>query len=227
MKRSFYQQLVADTAQDEAEFRAIPLILKAVISGVDRALYVEFLGSAYHHVRHTCPLLGLALSHCGPEDDVYRAGLLQYLEEEKGHETWILDDINALGGDWNQVAEGPAPFAVRLMVGYAYYAIERISPYALLGMVHVLEGMSVALARAAAISISASLEVAEGSGGFSYLVSHGHLDQNHVGLFAKLLDRIDTPEHRIVVIQAAKDFYRLYGDVFRSLTLTREVDRAA
>jgi len=222
MSRSFYEQLVGDTAAECGAFMAIPLIRRTIAQGVDRALYLDFLASAYHHVKHTCPLLGLALSRCGEDDGDYRAGLLAYLDEEKGHEDWILDDIAALGGDRAAVRAALPPFPVRMMVGYANYAIEHLSPYALLGMVHVLEGMSVALARNAAAAIVTSLALTPGPdggiGGFSYLTSHGQLDQEHVALFARLLDRIDTPDRRRLIIQAAKDFYRLYGNIFEDLT---------
>jgi len=218
MRVSFYEQLLRETADEREGFMAIPVIRHAVAEGVTRQLYLSFLGCAYHHVKHTCPLLGLALSRCGEADGIYRAGLLAYLDEEKGHEEWILNDIEALGGDRQSVRNALAPFAVRMMVAYANYAIERISPYAMLGMVHVLEGMSVALARAAAASIGSSLGVDPAKGGFSYLTSHGHLDEEHVDLFAHLLDQIDEPERRLMVIQAAKDFYRLYGNIFREIS---------
>lgn len=224
---SFHDRLLAETTRRRAAFVAIPVISDTLERGVDLALYLDFLASAYHHVRHTCPLLGLALSHCGPDDAVYRAGLLHYLEEEKGHEEWILDDIAALGGNRAAVARTVPPLAVRTMVAYAYFAIERVSPYALLGMVHVLEGMSVALARAAAGAIREGLNLSGGSGGFSYLNSHGLLDEEHVDQFAKLLEGIDSPARRAVVIQAAKDFYQLYGDVFRALSGTKEISHAA
>lgn len=228
MSLSFYDQIVCETAVEQAKFRAIPLILRAVTLGVERDLYLRFLASAYHHVRHTCPLLGLALSRCGEEDAPLRAGLLAYLEEEKGHEEWILDDIRALGGDAEAARSALPPFPVRMMVAYANYAIERISPYTMLGMVHVLEGMSVVLARAAACAILAGLEVdpAQG-GGFRYLTSHGQLDESHVVLFAQLLDRIDAPDRRAVTIQAARDFYQLYGDMFRALEQSTETRHAA
>lgn len=133
-----------------------------------------------------------------------------------------MEDIQALGGNALAVRQALAPFSVRMMVAYANYAIERISPYAMLGMVHVLEGMSVALARAAASAIQTSLGVSGASGGFSYLTSHGQLDEDHVAAFAVLLDRIDTSERRSIVIQAAKDFYQLFGNVFRELDEKRE-----
>lgn len=231
MTLSFHDQLVRDTAAEMVEFMSIPLITHAIGQGVERQLYLDFLACAYHHVKHTCPLLGLALSHCGEEDKVYRSGLLAYLDEEKGHEEWILDDIAALNGNVEVVRTALPPLSVRLMVAYAYHAIERISPYALLGMVHVLEGMSVALARSAANSIIGRLGLspeADGRiGGFSYLISHGHLDEDHVQLFAGLLAEIDCPDRRQVVIQAAKDFYRLYGDIFRELGVDWRLDHAA
>jgi len=222
MTSSFHDQLVGDTVAERDLFMDIPLIRQAVAEGVAGPVYVDFLVAAYHHVKQTCPLLGLALSRCGEGDGAYRAGLLEYLEEEKGHEEWILNDIAALGGDREAVRAGLAPFPVRMMVAYATYAIEHLSPYALLGMVHVLEGMSVALARAAATSITSRLGLPAGAdggvAGFSYLTSHGHLDEDHVALFAGLLDQIDSPDRRRLVIQAAKDFYRLYGNIFRELT---------
>ncbi len=219
---SFHQQLVNGTAAENAAFRAIPVVTETLANGAERSLYLAFLTSAYHHVRHTCPLLGTALSHCGRGDGALRAGLIAYIDEEQGHEDWILDDIAALGGDVRQVIEEQPPFAVRMMVAYAYYAIERISPYALLGMVHVLEGLSAALATAAAGRISAALGVNAEAAGFRYLSSHGALDQDHVRLFADLLVAIDTPLRRSMVIQAARDFYRLYGDVLRDLGRNRE-----
>ena len=225
MSLSFYDQLLRDTAAERAAFCAIPVIASAVTVGVDKALYLAFLASAYHHVRHTCPLLGLALSRCQIADEHYRAGLLSYLEEEKGHEAWILDDIAALGGDRQHVAH--APLAARQLVAYGYFAIEHVSPYALLGMVHVLEGMSVALAQAGAGAIQRRLGGDATGGGFRYLTSHGQLDESHVDAFARLLERIDTPERRGVVIQAAKDVYRLYGDIFRDLADSAAARHAA
>ncbi len=223
MSLRFYDLLLTETATEQARFMSVPVIRHAVENGVDRDLYLDYLACAYHHVKHTCPLLGLALSRCDEQDQSYRAGLLDYLDEEKGHEAWILDDIRALGGDADAVRQALPPFPVRMMVAYANYAIERISPYALLGMVHVLEGMSVALARAAASSITTKLKVDPSQGGFSYLTSHGHLDEDHVAAFAVLLDQIDTPERREIIIQSAKDFYQLFGDVFRFLADKVEV----
>ena len=230
---SFYQALIAGTTADRDAFLSIPVIAGAVVSGVDRPLYLSFLTSAYHHVRYTVPLLRQALAACGPDDTVLAAGLVEYIAEETGHEDWILNDITALGGDAAAVRMARPPLPVRAMVAYAFHLIAEDGPYALLGMVHVLEGMSVALAVRAARAIRSRLAAdgLTGAAGFSYLTSHGGLDIGHVDGFATLLDAVDTPARRAVVIAAAQEFYSLYGAVFRALPgaadLSRETGHAA
>lgn len=213
---SFYDDLQRRTAAEREAFLAIPLIGHAVKAGVTRPLYVDFLGQAYHHVKHTCPLLALAAVRCGPEDGAYRNALFDYIDEEKGHDEWILEDIAAMGGDALAVRHAAPRLPCKAMVAYAYYAIDHVSPYALLGMVHVLEGMSVALATQAAGAIAASLG-GDGKTGFSYLSSHGELDKSHVSFFQRLVDGIHAPKAREAVVEAAQDIYVLYGDIFRDI----------
>ncbi len=211
-----YEQLLSETKYARDEFLAIPLIASALNGQVERALYLRYLEQAYHHVKHTCPLLGAAVARCGRDDEGYREALLDYIDEERGHEKWILEDIAALGGDAAMVRQGDGNIAIRIMVGYAYYAIEHASPYALLGMVHVLEGMSVQLATRAARAIAGNLGV-NSELGFSYLRSHGDLDKDHVKMFENLLNGIHQPDHHACIIDMAKIMYRLFGDVFHSL----------
>ncbi len=221
---SFYEQLIAETAEARNAFLAIPLVQSATRSGATRELYVAFLTEAYHHVKHTFPLLALAASRT--QDEHYQDALVEYMEEERGHEKWILDDIRTLGGDAEAVRHGEPGPACRIMVGYTYYAIEHISPYAMLGSVHVLEGMSVLLADRVADAMKAVLGRQDDTG-FSYLRSHGALDQEHVAFFRNLADSIHDPEIQRLVIAQSKLFYRLYGDIIRDLGERRELAHAA
>ena len=84
-------------------------------------------------------------------------------------------------------------------------------------MVHVLEGTSVSLALMAADQIQQPLQLPDAA--FSYLRSHGTLDREHTAHFELLMDRIDDPQDQADIVHAARAFYRLYGDVFRSLPL--------
>lgn len=210
----FYDRLMAETAADREGFRAIPIIQEVMRGGATYAMYLDFLSQAYHHVKHTFPLLALAAART--TNLAYQKALLSYMNEERGHDEWILDDIRSLGGDAEAVRNGKAGAACQIMVGYSYYAIEHIDPYAQLGSVHVLEGMSVALAEHAASAIQRSLG-ANSEAGFSYLRSHGALDIEHVAFFKALVDDISDARVYEIVLDSARMFYRLYGDIFREL----------
>ena len=101
------------------------------------------------------------------------------------------------------------------MVAYAYDMINRVNPVGFFGMVHVLEGTSVTTADIAADGIQAALGLPDTA--FSYLRSHGALDQSHVAFFEGLMNRLDNELEQKLIIHSAKQFYKLYGDIFRSL----------
>jgi pyrroloquinoline quinone (PQQ) biosynthesis protein C len=216
----FYDRLIAETERERVGFTSIPLITETLRSGASRELYVDFLTQAYHHVKQTFPELAFAAART--TDEAYQDALVEYMEEERGHEKWILDDIEAMGGDAAAVKNGVPGIACQVMVGYTYYAIEWISPYAMLGSVHVLEGMSTLLADKAADAIQKSLG-SRGKEGFSYLRSHGALDIEHVAFFKKLVNGITDAETQYIVIDASKVFYRLYGDIYHELETRHHV----
>jgi long-chain acyl-CoA synthetase len=221
---NFYDTLLERTTVERNAFLSIPLIQDAIRNGASRALYIDFLAQAYHHVKHTFSELALAASLT--TDETYQDALVEYMNEERGHEKWILNDIRALGGDAEDVSGGVPSPACQVLVGYTYFAIQHISPYALLGSVHVLEGMSTALADKAADAIKTSLSVS-GEEGFSYLRSHGALDVEHVAFFKTLANTITDPAVQNIVVETAKIIYRLYGDIFRELEIRHARQRHA
>ncbi|MFY2762585.1 TenA family transcriptional regulator [Arenimonas sp. MALMAid1274] len=212
---SFYQQLLAQTEAERAGLLSIGIIQDALSARIDRQDYIAFLTQAYHHVRHTVPLLMACGARLPARLEWLRSAVGEYIEEELGHQEWILDDLAACGADRDAVEHGEPSLATELMVAYAYDTIHRRNPVGFFGMVLVLEGTSVALATRAAETIESSLGLPRTA--FSYLRSHGDLDVEHVGFFEKLMDRIDDPADRAAVVHAARRFYRLYGDVFRGL----------
>ncbi len=214
---SFYDVLVAETEVTRSHFFSIPIVLEAATNGVDRELYINYLTEAYHHVRHTCPLLAHALAHCPKDDRVYREALLEYLDEEKGHEEWILNDIGHMGGDADRVREGQGDWPVRSMVAWVYYAVQFVNPYAMLGMVLVLEGTSVDIASAGADSVRRRLGMEGEERGFTYLTSHGAIDQDHLVFFKNLVNPIEDEEDQRAIIDTANMVYGLWGEMFAKL----------
>ncbi|ACB96181.1 TenA family transcriptional regulator [Beijerinckia indica] len=221
---TFYERLISETTDERDAFLEIPLIQRTIRSGASRSLYLEFLSEAYHHVKHTVSLLALAVSRT--TDERYQAALIEYIGEEHGHEKWVLEDITALGGNAEDVRNGKPGISCQVMVGYAYYAIERVSPYALLGSVHVLEGMSVLLADYVAEAMKQSLGL-DNDRGLSYLKSHGSLDSEHITLFRSLVDGFEEHRTQQIIIENARIFYRLYGNIFQDLGACREYSDAA
>jgi len=212
---SFHQALLAQTSTERNALVSIPIIQSALAGRIERDDYVAFLQQAYHHVRHTVPLLMACGARLPARLEWLRAAIGEYIEEEMGHQEWVLDDIAACGVDRAQAAASSPSLATELMVSYAYDTIQRGNPVGFFGMVLVLEGTSVALATRAATTIESALGLPRNA--FSYLLSHGDLDVGHVGFFEGLMDQLDDPGDRAAVVHAARRFYVLYGDIFRTL----------
>ena len=214
---SFHARLIEETADARLGLLGTPIIQGCLRGEVSLPSYLAFLREAYHHVRHTVPLLRACKAALPARNGWLGGPLDEYIEEEQGHDEWILDDIRACGGDAQAVRNGLPGHATEVMVAYAYDTIARRNPLGFFGMVHVLEGTSVSLALLAADQIQAPLGLPDAA--FSYLRSHGILDQEHTAHFALLMDRIENPEDQADIVHAARAFFRLYGDVFRSLPL--------
>lgn len=221
---SFHARLLAETATERALMQSVPIIQGCLRGEVSLASYVAFLREAFHHVRHTVPLLQACKAALPPRHDWLREALDEYIEEEAGHEEWILADIAACGQDAQAARASRPGVATELMVAYAYDGIARGNPLSFFGMVLVLEGSSVALALLAAEAIQKPLGLPDAA--FTYLRSHGTLDLEHTAHFQQLMDLIEDERDQADIIHAAKVFYRLYGDVFRSLPLPRETEVA-
>jgi pyrroloquinoline quinone (PQQ) biosynthesis protein C len=211
----FHDDLVASTAPDRSALLATPIIQSALAGRVTRDQYVAFLEQAYHHVRHTVPLLMLCAARLPDRLEWLRRAAVDYIEEEIGHDEWILNDITACGADADGVRRAAPGMATDVMVGYAFDTVQRRNPLGFFGMAHVLEGTSVALATKAASALQAGLGLPDEA--FTYLTSHGELDIDHTATFAQLMNRLDDEDDRADVIRAAKTFFRLYGDIFRSI----------
>ncbi len=213
---SFFEQLQAETKQERQHLLSAPIFAKAMSGDVTLEDYIAFLTEAYHHVKHTVPLLMGVGSRLPEEKEWLRNAMAEYIEEELGHQEWILNDIAACGADKEIVRHNQPSFETEMMVAYAYDMVQRVNPLGFFGMVHVLEGTSITLADAAAAEIKKALDLPDKA--FSYLVSHGSLDQDHVKFFEDLMNKIECPTEQACIIHAAKQFYRLYGNIFRSLT---------
>jgi pyrroloquinoline quinone (PQQ) biosynthesis protein C len=215
----FFTELEAATVRERLAFLTIPQLRAGLNGAITRTAYLDYLTQAFHHVSHTVPLMCAARGRLSHRPELLTA-LDEYIAEEEGHEEWVLADIAAAGGDADAARRSqPAP-ATWAMVSHAYRMIEEDNPLSFFGMVYVLESVSVALATNGASAVARNLGLPKEA--FTYLNSHGALDQHHMAFFANLVNGFDDPADRAAVTRMAKDMFGLFGGVFAAIELERE-----
>ncbi len=213
----FFKQLQQATQEEQGYLMSSPIITQCMQGQVSLESYIAFLTQAYHHVKHTVPLLMACGSRLPERLEWLREAVAEYIEEEVGHQEWILNDLEACGIDKEKIRNSEPNFETELMVSYAYDTAARKNPVGFFGMVNVLEGTSIILATNAASIIQEKLNLDDRA--FSYLNSHGSLDIKHVEFYENLMNKLDDDDDKQAVIHCAKAVFILYANIFRSLPL--------
>lgn len=181
-----------------------------------KALYISFLTQWYHILKHTLPLILATQSRLTEETEWLTDVVGEFTEQMVSNEELILNDIAVCGGDIEQVRHSRAHMTTELMVSYAYDTVNRINPLGILGMHHVLEGAVLSLAHRSADNIGNTSLVPKDA--LTYLYTHGSLLQDNADVFIGVMNRIDRSEDRNQIIRSAQIFYKLYADIFLSLS---------
>ena len=210
-----FELLVEATSAEQQYLLGAPIMQDLIDGAFDLAAYQAFLVNAYQHVRHTVPLMMSCAARLPERLEWLRPALVEYINEEQGHEQWILDDLEVCGADVAALRRQEPGFEVELLVSYVYDFIERHEPIGFFGMVHVLEGTSTSIATLTAQLIQDRLGLPDSA--FRYLRSHGELDKEHVVFFEQLINQLEDSRDVAAVIHVARRVYRLYGDVIRSV----------
>lgn len=219
----FFDRLGFATFAARGRLFETPQIQAGLAGRIGRETYLAYLAQAYHHVRHTVPLMRLTRSRLTDKPRLV-AALDDYIAEEEGHEAWILADIDAAGGDSHAaVTRGPSP-ATAAMVDHAYRTIGEGNAAAFFGMVYVLEGTSILLAQAGADALASSLGLPPEA--FTYLTSHGALDQDHMRFFETLVNDLDDADDEAAIIAMANAMFDLFGGVFAAIPMEENLAAA-
>lgn len=220
---SFFTALEDATVRERLAFLGVPQVQAGLAGTISREVYIDYLTQAYHHVRHTVPLMLEARQRLTARPDLVEA-LDEYIAEETGHEEWILKDIAAAGGNASAARRSRPRAATQAMVDHAYARIREGNAVAFFGMVYVLESVSVALATRGAGAVAKRLGLPPEA--FTYLNSHGALDQSHVRFLENLVNRFEDESDRAAVIGMAREIFGLFGAMFASIDM-EPVDVAA
>lgn len=191
---SFFAELVTRTDEDRRGFEAHPAVVAAVADGMPVERYRALLLELFHVVWHFNPVCAAAASRMGsPSDEALQAirhFLYEHMHEETGHETWVLNDLQAIGVA-PEATRAHRPSADTLALnGYNFWAADRRHPASVLGMVYTLEVIASVYGGPFASAIRESL-LLEGDAGVSFINSHATMDARHMAELRLVLNKLD------------------------------------
>jgi pyrroloquinoline quinone (PQQ) biosynthesis protein C len=213
---SFFITLVELTDASRRELETIPKVHTMVHHGLTLPEYKAFLHDLYHVVWHFCPIMAAAVARCSDRFRGVRYELYERIQEEKGHEAWVLEDVEAVGGEVPSVKASPPSAPVQAMIAFNYYGAERVHPCSVLGMLYMLEVVSSVYGGRVSDSISRKLGRDVDAGGFKFLSSHATMDLDHMAKLNRLVKTIDEPAAQEAIVNSTRvNFYqfgRMFGD---------------
>lgn len=222
---SFYDQLVKATESARTELYNVPQLAGGMRGDISRETYIAYLTEAFHHVSHTVPFLMSMGSKIPQSKKWMHKAIIEYLEEEVGHEEWILNDIEAAGGS-KETARASAPnLETQALIAYNYDYITRKNPVGFFGMVFMLESTSTQIANKGADAVKEKLGLPKKA--FSYLYSHGELDISHMKFFEETMGKITDPDDQKAIIEVAQNTFRLFAKLLRAIPHEGQVKHAA
>ena len=211
---SFFITLVELTDASRRELESVPKVHSMIHHGLTMAEYQAFLHDLYHVVWHFCPIMAAAASRCGDEFREVRYALYERIEEEKGHEAWVLEDIEALGGDAAGARANPPSAPVQAMIAFNYHGADRIHPCSVLGMLYMLEVVSSVYGGRVSDSIAHAMGREVAAGGFKFLTSHATMDLDHMAKLNRLVKTIADPGAQAAIVNATRVNFYQFGRMF-------------
>ncbi|MBC7938948.1 MAG: iron-containing redox enzyme family protein [Chitinophagaceae bacterium] len=199
----FFAELVSATDEDRRAFENHPVVVAAVGDGMSAERYRKLLLELYHVVWHFNPVCAAASSRLGDEFTAVRMFLYEHMQEEAGHESWVMNDLEAVGVT-PQATREHAPSAHTLALnGYNYWAADRRHPCSVLGMLYTLEVIASVYGGPFASAIRESL-LLEGDRGVSFIDSHASLDAQHMAELRQILNQVHGDAARAAVLESVR-----------------------
>jgi pyrroloquinoline quinone (PQQ) biosynthesis protein C len=212
----FFSDLVMRTDEARRDFETNPVVLDAVAHGMSIERYRRLLLELYHVVWHFNPVCAAAASRVPDAQRQVRYYLYEHMHEESGHETWVLNDLDAVGvAPADTRAHAPSVHTLAL-AGYNYWAADRRHPCSVLGMMYALEVIASVYGGTFSAAIRESL-LLEGERGVSFISSHATMDAEHMATLRQLLNTIDDDAAREAVVESALLNFHHFTRIFEAV----------
>jgi len=156
-----------------------------------REAYPEYLITVHCVIRASVPLMESALHQArataasDPVADGLAVYLERHIEQERGHDEWVLEDLGVLGIDRSVLSRVPSP-AVACMIGSQYYWALHYHPVAVLGYMAVTEGYPTPPRLIERLIESTGLP----RRAFTTLMEHAELDPDHGDELDQIIDTL-------------------------------------
>lgn len=167
-------------------------------------LLPHFLIQAHYLMRDGLKFMALVCDRAGlSADPVSRAiapYLRRHLEEELGHDLWLLDDICSLGFDRQQVLEAQPNPAIVSILGAQYFWAMNVHPVAILGYLILMEGYAPLASELEDIRLRSGAPATA----FRCLMRHAEDDPAHLDELNRTLDSLalDDQQGQAVAMSA-------------------------
>ena len=204
---TFFADLIGRTDEDRRGFETHPVVMDAVARGMPVGRYRALLLELYHVVWHFNPASAAAASRLGtPAHDALQAVrhfLYEHMHEETGHETWVLNDLEAIGVAPSDARAHAPAIATLSLNGYNYWAADRRHPCSVLGMLYALEVVASVYGGPFASAIRESL-LLEGDRGVSFIDSHASMDAKHMAELRQVLNQIKDGAAQAAIVESVR-----------------------
>jgi pyrroloquinoline quinone (PQQ) biosynthesis protein C len=212
----FFIDLVTRTDEARRAFETHPVVADIVAHGMPLEQYRKFLLELYHVVWHFNPVTAAAASRVDDRHRAVRYFLYEHMQEEKGHEQWVVGDLEAMGvPEGRCLAHEPHPYTLALN-GYNYWAAERRHPCSVLGMLYALEVIASVYGGPFTHAMKERLFLQD-ERGVSFIGSHASLDAQHMAELREILDPIEDPAAREAIVESAMVNFHHFTRIFETL----------
>jgi pyrroloquinoline quinone (PQQ) biosynthesis protein C len=212
----FFADLVVRTDEARRAFETHPAVLDAVANGMPVERYRRFLLELYHVVWHFNPVCAAAASRMPDTHRQIRYHLYEHMQEESGHEEWVLNDLDAVGVSPEATRAHPPEVHTLALSGYNYWAAERRHPCSVLGMIYALEVIASVYGGPFSSAIRESLFLQDDRG-VSFVSSHATMDAEHMAELRIVLNTLRDDEARNAVIESTTVNFHHFTRIFEAV----------
>jgi pyrroloquinoline quinone (PQQ) biosynthesis protein C len=202
-KPPLFADVVARTDEARRSFETHPALLDAMARGISLESYRALLLELYHVVWHFNPVCAAAASRISDTQRQIRYFLYEHLQQESGHEQWVMNDLEAVGvAPEATLAHGPSAYTLALN-GYNHWCADRRHPCSVLGMLYALEVIASVYGGPFSAAVKESL-LLEGDRGISFLGAHATMDAMHMAQLRTVLNTLHEDAAREAIVESAR-----------------------